>query len=134
MENTIKNMELATNKMEQEFERSHYNAIKTLANSYINILRQFIDNVGYCMEKIPYKHELITQKETLKKLHTKANEEIHNEMENGEYKNADNLTMIAERFQKSIRRLEDVLLAEKRYIDNQKRERIIYHRIESKTK
>ena len=115
MEKTIKNMELALTKAEEEFKKKNFHAVKTLMNTYSILLKQLKDTVGFIAKELPLKDNLEKQSSRLFELHRKATESIHTELSNGNYKNADAVTLSTDRLQKSGFDLKQILGAPKRF-------------------
>lgn len=108
MEMTMKNLGLTLTMVELELKRKNVSAAKTLMNTYKNILSKL-----YRLPKEEVKHlhlfenELTEQQEKLEHLALIVDNATSICLRNGEYKDADNLVMVNDRIESSIRIISD---------------------------
>ncbi|GEM_PF-4614012 len=111
MEKTIKNMTLTLDNAEFEFRNLHYNAIKTLMNTYCNLLKQLTTDLKSSNYENSHNEILKAHRDRVKNLHSNISKAIHFELDNGNYKSANNLTMITERLQRSKNDLNHIIVS-----------------------
>ncbi|MGK4040774.1 hypothetical protein AB0Y20_00635 [Heyndrickxia oleronia] len=110
MEQTFKNMSITLMSVELQLGKHGTQEAKTLMNTYRNLLNKFYRLPQTEIEKLKiFKNEWIKHKSKIEELIKITDMKIETNLKRGLYKNADNLTVVSERLERSLRSVNDII-------------------------